>query len=66
MQPTIASKTKIIGIEWYLPHYTPSIKQQKVISKHILSKTELQNVERTLFMEEVKTRFLWTFELGTQ
>ena len=50
--------TAIIGI----------ISQQAMSSKQILSKvpTELQYVERSVFMKEVNTQNLWTFELGTQ
>ena len=44
------------------------ISQQAILSKQILSKvpTELQYVERSVFMKEVNTQNLWTFELGTQ
>ena len=61
-------KTKINAIEWYVPHYTPSISQHATLSEHILSRTptELQYVERTVFMKEVKTQNFWTFDLGTQ
>ena len=40
---------KIIAIEWYVPHYTPSIPQQAISWELILSKThtELQYVERS-------------------
>ena len=49
-------------------NYTPSIPQQAIISKQISSKTPtaLQYVERSVFMKEVETQNLWTFELGTQ
>ena len=62
------AKFEIIAIEWYGPHYNPSIPHQAILSREILSKipTELQCVERSIFMEEVKTRNLWSFELGTQ
>ena len=53
--------------EWYVPHYTPSIQQQTNLSKQILIKTttELQYVQRSVFMKEVNTQNIWTFELGT-
>ena len=65
---TINAKTKIIALEWYVPHYTPSIQQQSMLSKQILSKTptQLQYPERSVFMKEVNTQNFWTFELGTQ
>ena len=45
-----------------------SISQQAILSKQILSKvpTELHYVERSVFMKEVNTLNLWTFELGTK
>ena len=62
------AKVKVYGFEWYVSHYTPSIPQQALFSKQILSKipTELQYIERSFFLKEVNTEILWTFELGTQ
>ena len=59
---------KIDHIDWYVPHYTPSIQQQDIISKQNLSQTpaELRYVERTAFMEEVNNQNQWNFELGSQ
>ena len=56
------------AIEGYVPHYTPSISQQDIISKQILSKlpTDTQYLERSVFMEEKNTQNLWSFELATQ
>ena len=61
------AKIKII-IDWYIPNYTPSLTQEKILMSHIVNKkpTELRYVERSVFMEEVHTQNLWTFELGTQ
>ena len=58
----------INGIEWYVPHYTPSIQQQSLLSKQIINKTptEIKYPERSVFMKEVNTQNFWTFELGTQ
>ena len=58
------AKIKTNAIEWYVPHYTSSIPQQAILSKQISSKapTELQKVERSVFMKEVNTRTFWTFE----
>ena len=60
-------KSKINSIEWYVAHYTPSIPQQALLSRQVLSKTstEVQYVERSVFMKEVSTQKMWTFELGT-
>ena len=61
-------KVIINAIEWYVPHYTASMSQQTVLSNQILNKTptELQYIERSVFMKEVNTQNLWNFELGTQ
>ena len=59
---------KINAIEWYVPHYTPSMQQQSILSKQIINKTptQIQYPERSVFMKEVNTQNFWTFELGTQ
>ena len=61
-------KIKINAIEWYVPHYTPSMQQQSKLSKQILNKTptETKYPERFVFMKAVNTQNFWTFELGTQ
>ena len=61
-------KIKINALEWYVPHYTPSIQQQSILSKQILNKTptQIQYPEKSVFMKEVNTQNFWTFELGTQ
>ena len=61
-------KVKINAIEWYVPHYTASMSQQTVLSNQIVNKipTELQYIERSVFMKEINTQNLWNFELGTQ
>ena len=65
---TINGKIKINAIEWYVPHYTPSMQQQSILSKQIINKTptQIQYPERSVFMKEVNTQSFWTFELGTQ
>ena len=64
----IIGKIKINAIEWYVPHHTPSIQQQSILSKQVLNKTptQIQYPERSVFMKEVNTQNFWTFELGTQ
>ena len=61
-------KIIIYSIEWYVLHYPPSIQQQAILAKQILSKApkELQYVKRLVFMKEVNTQNLRSFELGTQ
>ena len=65
---TNTGEIKSNSIEWYVPHYIPLIPQQASISKQISRKhpTDLQYVERSVLMKEVKTQNLWSFELGTQ
>ena len=65
---TNLGKVKINAIEWYVPHYTASMPQQAVISNQIVNRipTELQYIERSVFMKEVNTQNHWNFELGTE
>ena len=58
---------KIDHIHWYVPHYTPSMEQQSLLSKQSLSETptELRYVERSVFMKEENKQNLWNFELGS-
>ena len=62
------ARFKIDHILWYVPHYTPSMSQEAIMSKQILNKTptELRYVERSVFMKEVNNQNLWNFELGSQ
>ena len=62
------AKIKINAIEWYVPHYTPSMPQQSMLSKQIINKTpaQIQYPERSVVMKEMNTQNFWTFELGTQ
>ena len=62
------ARFKINHIHWYVPHYTPSMSQQAIMSKQILNEkpTELRYVERSVFMKQVNNQNLWNFELGSQ
>ena len=62
------ARTKIDYIHWYVPHYTPSTQQQGILSEQILNKTptELQYIERYVFMKEVNNQNLSKFESGSQ
>ena len=64
---TPIGEIKINSIEWYVPHYTASLRKQGILMKQITNKlpTELRYVERSVFMKEVSTQNLWSFELGT-
>ena len=61
-------KIKINGLEWYIPHYTPSPDEYNKLQIQIKQKTptNLHYPERSVFMKEVNTQNFWTFELGTQ
>ena len=50
----------------YVPHYTLSISNQKLLLVHIVSKTptELSSVKRSSFIKNVFTEKNWTFVLG--
>ena len=52
------ARIKIDHIHWYVPHYTPSIQQQSIMSKQILNKTptELRYVERSVFVKQVNNQ----------
>ena len=65
---TILGKVKINAIEWYVPHYTASMSQKALLSNQNVNEipTELQYMERSVFMKEANTQNLWNFELGTQ
>ena len=62
------SRIKIDHIHWYVPLYTPSIRQQDILSKQILSKTptELKYIEGPVFTRQVNNQNRWKFELGSQ
>ena len=62
------ARIKIDHIHCYVPHYTPSMSQQAIMSKQISNKspTELRCVERSVFMKEVNNQNVWNFELGSQ
>ena len=62
------AKIKIYSITWYVPHYTPSLEQQTILSNRIVKKipTELRYIEISVVMKEVNTQNFWTFELGNQ
>ena len=65
---TADGKIIINSIEWYVPHSTTSLKEQGIIMKQITDNipTELRYVEGSVFMKEVNTQNLCSFELGTQ
>ena len=55
---TNLGKIEIDSVEWYVPHYTPSVPQKATLSEQNLSKipTELHYVERSVLKKEIKTQ----------
>ena len=61
-------RVKIISLDWYVPHYSPNLEEYNKLMTQIKKNTptQLDHIERSVFMKEVNTQNLWTFELGTQ
>ena len=55
-------------IHWNVPHYTSFLQEQGILSEQILSKTptELEYIERSVLMKEVRNPNLSIFDLGSQ
>ena len=62
------AKIKVNSLEWYVPHYTPSLEEYKKLMNQIRNKTptNLHYPERSVFKKEVNTQNVWTFELDTK
>ena len=62
------ARVKINSLDWYVPHYSPNLEEYNKLMTQIKknSPTLLHYPERSVFMKEVNTQNLWTFELGTQ
>ena len=59
---------KINSLDWYVPHYSANLKEYTKLLTQIKRNTPtlLHYPERSVFMKEVNTQKLWTFELGSQ
>ena len=64
----VNGRVKINSLDWYVPHYSPNLEEYNKLMTQIRKKspTLLHYPERSVFMKEVNTQNLWTFELGTQ
>ena len=62
------AKIGISGLYWYMPKYTPNKEEQAILSKQTLIQTpsEFYYLKTYVFMKEVNTQKVWTFELETQ
>ena len=61
-------RVNINSLDWYVPHYSPNLEDYTKLMNQIKKNTPtlLNYPERSVFMKEVNTQNLWTFELGTQ
>ena len=57
----LAGRVTIDDISWYVPHYTPSIPNQKLMLGHIVSKapTELSYFKRSPYLKDLTTQSNW-------
>ena len=64
----VNGRVKINGLDWYVPHYSPNLEEYNKLMTQIKKNTptQLNYIERSVFMKEVNTQNFWTFELGTQ
>ena len=61
-----AEKIVIKDIDWYIPHFTPSLENQQFVMDQLLNKdpTQLYYMELIVFIKDVNTNNYWTFDLG--
>ena len=61
-------RVKINSLDWYVPHYSANLEEYTKLMTQIKKNTptQLNYIERSVFMKEVNTQNLCTFELGTQ
>ena len=64
----VNGRVKINSLDWYVPHFSPILEEYTKLLTQIKenSPTLLHYPERSVFMKEVNTQNLWTFELGAQ
>ena len=62
----LAGRVTMEDLSWFVPQYTLSISNQKLLLGHISSKapTKLSYIKRSSYMKDVTTESNWTFELG--
>ena len=65
---TNKAKIKLIGIEWWVSHYSSSLKEYNKLLSQVTRRTptNLHYTEISVFMKEVNIQNFWSFELGTQ
>ena len=62
----LAGRVIIDDMKWYVPDYTPSVSNQNLMLRQIVSKapSELSIIKRSSFMKDATTENNWVFELG--
>ena len=62
------AKVKINSVDWYVLPYSLYLREYNKLMNQITKNSPalLHYPERSVFMKEVNTQNLWTFELGTQ
>ena len=63
----VNGRVKINSLDWYVPHFSPNLEEYTKLMTQIRKNTPtlLHYPERSVFMKEVNTQNLWTFDLGT-
>ena len=61
----VNGRVKINTLDWYVPHYSPNLEEYTKLMTQTKknSPTLLHYPERSVFMKQVNTQNLWTFEL---
>ena len=61
-------RVEINSLDWYVPHFSPNLEEYNKLMIQIKKNTPtlLHYPQRSVFMKEVNTQNLWTFELATQ
>ena len=61
-------RSKINSLDWYVPQYSPNLEEYNKLMNQIKKNTPtlFHYPEKSVFMKQVNTQNLWTFELGTQ
>ena len=64
----VIGRVKTNSLDLYVPHYSANLEEYNKLMFQIKKNTPtlLHYPERSVFMKEVNTQNLWTFELGTQ
>ena len=64
----VNGRVKINSLDWYVAHFSPNLEEYTKLMTQIKknSPTLLHYPERSVFMKELNTQNLWTFELGAQ